>query len=232
MAGSSRLGFQPGRSYHNAVLATMYIAVFVVITGIVIATVVMPLFSSSSSPSAAADEGGSIATSTPADSGGKAPQSTPQQTQPPSQATQGPLLTSTPGEAYQSTYRAKPSDEEFERFFKRHATNETDLTIVSIETQDDTVYVNMIPHNMSTRAFMNDVGSIAGSYAGTVKRWDVKKLQVTVLNQNHQSEGTIYIKTQWANQYRQGKISDREYLRRIINTRNPKETSRNETTSK
>src|SRR5699024_4905754 len=70
MTGSSRLGFRPGKTYYNAVLATMYIAVFVVIAGLVIANVFLPILSSPSSSQPAETGADSVATSTPVNSDG------------------------------------------------------------------------------------------------------------------------------------------------------------------
>lgn len=217
MAGSSRLGFRPGRTYHNAVLATMYIAVFVVIVGLVIANVFLPLLSSPSSSQPAETGADSVETSTPANSADRG-QSTPAQTQ---SSSQGSSLNPTAEGLTQTGSGATPTNREFEEIFKQRIMRNTNITIVSIDTNGDVIYVEWVPHDMTTRAAIEDMGYIVGGYDGLIsKGWDVKRLQGTVLNTNNQPQGTFQVKTQWVKQRQRGEISHKEVINRTINTMN------------
>jgi hypothetical protein len=227
MAGSSRLGFRPGRTYHNAVLATMYIAVFVVIAGLVIANVFLPLFSSPSSSQPAKNGAGSVATSTPASGESEAPR--PTQTQSSSHTTSDSISVSSSGDGSQPRFSTTPTDKKFEDTFKNYIRDNTNITIVSMETQGGVVHIEWIPHNMTTTAAMEDLTHIAGFYSGITQTWDVEKLDATILNSNHQPETSFHVQTQWADQYRQKEITDQEFLTQITKTMN--ETPFNENIS-
>jgi hypothetical protein len=226
MAGSSRLGFRPGRTYHNAVLATMYIAVFVVIAGLVIANVFLPLFSSPSSSQPAEAGADSVATSTPANSADRR-QPTPSQTQ---SSSQGSLRTPGSDDLTQTGSRATPTNTEFEGALEQYIKKNTNITVVSIDTHGGVVYIEWIPHDMTTRAVTEDIGYIAGAYDGLIRKdWDVKRLQGTVLNTSRQLQGTFQVKTQWVRQRQRGEISNREVINRTMETINTTSSTRDTT---
>ncbi|GAA0473034.1 hypothetical protein GCM10008985_32160 [Halococcus dombrowskii] len=202
----------------------MYIAVFVVIAGLVIANVFLPILSSPSSSQPAETGADSVATSTPTN-----PANRGQSTQSPSQDS---LPTPSAEGLAQAESKATPTNTEFEKGFKQYINKNTNITIVSINTQGNVVYIEWVPNDMTTRAITEDIGYIAGAYDGLVSNgWGVKKLQGTVLNMDRQSQGTFQVKTQWVKQRQRGDISNKEVINRTMQTINSTPSVRSTTAS-
>lgn len=224
MAGSSRLGFQPGRSYHNAVLAAMYMAVIVVVVGAVIATVVIPALSPSSSQPAAEEGGDVVPTSAPANSGSSASGSS-------SQATSGRSSNPTGEDESQIGTRVTLSNNQLEQQYRDTIVNNSNIKIVSAERRGDTFYVKYIPQDTSSQTLVNETGALLGAYSASTNYWDVERLHVTMLNENQQPVATYHADTQLMRQVQQGEMTRGQAINRTLNTINETPSSSNITIS-
>lgn len=219
MTGSSRLGFRPGKTYYNAVLATMYIAVFVVIAGLVIANVFLPILSSPSSSQPAETGADSVATSTPVNSDGDT-------VKPPSQETSRTSNSTTEAGSGNNPITS-PTGDQLEQQYKDTVANNSNATIVSAEKRGDVFYVRYVPHNRSQQTILNETGTLLGAYGGSTEYWEVKRLHVTILDENRQPIATYHAKTQWLNQYQQGEITSAQVINRTLDTINETTSSAN-----
>lgn len=147
-------------------------------------------------------------------------------TEPPT-ASPSPTTSPSPTASPSPTPRQVMSDDEARAVFKTRLQTEIDrresvaMTIESVDVGGDSWHLSYTTYSTTQQGHLNDIGAIAGGYAGFIDRDDVDapdRMLVTVYAIDGSKIGTWRVETEWAMDYRNGGITSNEYLRKVLDT--------------
>ena len=205
----------PRNTARNAVVVVLYL---LIISCVVVASIYVgagnsfQLLASGADNSTASPQGVAGGT-TNVTSTSTTSQSTPTPT-PTSTPTATPTRTAKPTTTAQTTVTDSGYPARLQSSLKKEG-----LDVMSVKTQNKTATLKYTTYQTNQSGLVSEMKNVSGSYATLIgKGWDVDRLQVRVYGPGGSYAGSYYIKSSWATQYSDDKITAQEYYSKIQST--------------
>jgi len=96
---------------------------------------------------------------------------------------------------------------------------ESEGVTLEASVSGDVVYADHTSSAQPEEQLAQEMGIVAGSYAGLVSQgWDVDRMEVELIGIDGTPVGAYYVESEWARQLNNDEISDEEFSQRVLET--------------